>query len=390
MNILLIGNGMYSTGRGTKEFGTILPAIIEWQRTCENPLDLAVVGTNEEHSILAREKYNQLSDLTGVELNIEFYPNDENKLLKSYLDIINSVDRPDCAIIVVPDHLHYKITKDCLMAGLHCLVVKPLVLTTNEAIDLTQIAKDKNLYGAVEYHKRWDKSNLIVKETVERDLGEILYCLVEYSQRKSVPSEIFNQWAENSNVLNYLGIHYIDIMYFISKATPNRVMVVGQKNWLKGNKNINTYDSIQCVIEWVGNLGNSFTQTLLLNWIDPETSTAMSDQKIKIIGTKGRVEADQKERGIRISLDNSHLDEPNPDFCKPYRNINGKFSWKGYGIDSVVTFLFDIKNIEEGFINLEDLSDARPTFEDSIIVTSIIEAANKSLNNGGAWESVDI
>ena len=103
MNILLIGNGMYSTGRGTKEFGTILPAIIEWQRAYGNPLNLTVTGTNEEHSALAREKYNQLSDLTGVELNIEFYPNDENKHLKNYRDILNSEDPPECAIIVVPD-----------------------------------------------------------------------------------------------------------------------------------------------------------------------------------------------------------------------------------------------------------------------------------------------
>jgi len=389
MNILLIGNGMYSTGRGTKEFGTILPAIIEWQRVCGNPLNLTVIGTNEEHSALAREKYNQLSNLTGVKLNIKFYPNNKEKYFKNYREIINSKDRPECAIIAVPDHLHYKITKDCLMAGLHCLVVKPLVLSTNEALDLTQIAKDKKLHGVVEFHKRWDRSNLIIKETVERDVGDLLYCIVEYSQRKSIPSEIFSQWAENSNVLNYLGIHYIDIMYFISKATPHRVMAVGQKNWLK-SQNINTYDSIQCVIEWIDKMGNPFTQTLLVNWIDPETSTSMSDQKIKIIGTKGRVEADQKERGIRINLDNSHLIEPNPDYCKSYKNLDGTLSWKGYGVDSVVTFLSDIKSLSEGLIKIDDLSDARPTFQDSIVVTSIIEAANKSLNGNGAWESVGI
>ncbi len=222
MNILLIGNGMYSTGRGTKEFGTVLPAIIEWQRASNTSLNLTVVGTNIDHSASAREKYDQLSDLTGVSLNIDFYPSNEKDCLKNYLDIINSADRPDCAIIVVPDHLHYKITKDCLMAGLHCLVVKPLVLSTNEAIELTQIAEDKKLHGAVEYHKRWDKSNLIIKETVEKDVGDLLYCLVEYSQRKSIPSKTFSQWAKNSNVLNYLGIHYIDIIYFITKATPKR------------------------------------------------------------------------------------------------------------------------------------------------------------------------
>ncbi len=166
-------------------------------------------------------------------------------------------------------------------------------------------------------------------------------------------------------------------------------MAVGQKNWLE-SQGINALDAIQCIIEWSDNKGNSFTQTLLLNWIDPETSTSMSDQKIKIIGTKGRIEADQKERGIRINVDNSQLIQPNPDFCRSYKNLDGTLSWKGYGIDSVVAFLSDIKKLNKGLTNVERLGDVRPTFKDSIVVTSIIEAANKSLNDNGAWVGIDI
>ena len=40
--------------------------------------------------------------------------------------------------------------------------------------------------------------------------------------------------------------------------------------------------------------GNNFIQSIHVNWIDPETSSAVSDQKLKFIGTKGRVELDQK------------------------------------------------------------------------------------------------
>ena len=32
LNILVIGTGMYSTGRGTDAYGTVLPAINEWHR----------------------------------------------------------------------------------------------------------------------------------------------------------------------------------------------------------------------------------------------------------------------------------------------------------------------------------------------------------------------
>jgi len=36
LNILVIGTGMYSTGRGTDAYGTVLPAINEWQRNNSN------------------------------------------------------------------------------------------------------------------------------------------------------------------------------------------------------------------------------------------------------------------------------------------------------------------------------------------------------------------
>ncbi len=32
LNIVVIGTGMFSTGRGTNGYGTVLPAITEWLR----------------------------------------------------------------------------------------------------------------------------------------------------------------------------------------------------------------------------------------------------------------------------------------------------------------------------------------------------------------------
>ena len=36
LNIVVIGTGMFATGRGTTGFGTVLPAISEWQRLEKN------------------------------------------------------------------------------------------------------------------------------------------------------------------------------------------------------------------------------------------------------------------------------------------------------------------------------------------------------------------
>ena len=133
-----------------------------------------------------------------------------------------------------------------------------------------------------------------------------------------------------------------------------------------------------------------FTETILTNWIDPENSSAMSDQKIKFIGTKGRFEADQKERGIRLNTNDIGIEDINPDFCMPYGTTEGNIHWRGYGIDSITTFLDDVNDLENGLKNLDDLQSIRPTFREALISTLVIETAHKSLKNNSRWENVKI
>ena len=241
---------------------------------------------------------------------------------------MNNAKKPGCVIIAVPDHLHYQVAKDCLEAGLHTLLVKPLTPTFAEGRDLVNLAQESSLYGAVEFHKRWDRSNLILRDKIQSGaLGTPLNCWVEYSQRKSIPLSFFKAWASKTSILQYLGVHYIDVIRFATAALPKRVMAVGQKSEIIRH-DIDAYDAIQCVIEWEMPDGSPFTETILTSWVDPENSTAASDQKIKFIGTKGRYEADQKERGIRINTDDLGVEHINPDFCMPwYRKWSYPLAW---------------------------------------------------------------
>jgi len=50
LNIVVIGTGMYVSGRGTDGFGTILPSIIEWKRGGNSIGKVVLVGTNGLHS----------------------------------------------------------------------------------------------------------------------------------------------------------------------------------------------------------------------------------------------------------------------------------------------------------------------------------------------------
>ena len=386
LNILIIGAGMYVCGRGTDEYGTIMPAVLEW--TKENNLgDVYVAATGPKSVRVAKRKINQLQRKMDVAVSLTYFPQGKRQDEECYKEALKRIPKPAVCIVAVPDNLHKDIAATAMKEGLHTLVVKPLAPTTKEVYELIDIQKKKNVYCAVEFHKRFDYANLKLKDTIEQGvIGELLYFVAEFSQRKSMPTKIFKKWVETTNVFQYLGIHYVDIIYFVTGAVPERVMAIGQKGWLL-SRGINTYDSIQGIIEWKMPSGKRFSSYILTNWIDPESTSAISDQKIKVIGTKGRLESDQKSRGITIVTDKKGVEEPNPYFCSAYGPV-GKISYRGYGIDSIRQFLNDVFKIEEGTLRIGDLEGKRPTFKDSIVPTQVLEAVNKTLRDGGTW--VDI
>ena len=389
MKIVIVGNGMYVSGRGTDGFGTILPAVLEYIRDGGTVTEVHMVGTNSKHSLVAAAMAEELMRQTGVFVKLNVYPDKAEKDTNAYIKVLDKISGPACAIVSVPDHLHFQITRDCFKSGLHTLVVKPLTPTVKEANDLIDLAEKMNLYGAVEFHKRWDKQNLMLRDVFKNGkLGDPLYTWIEYSQRKSIPSEIFKTWVEKSNILQYLGVHYIDIIRFVTRAVPVRVMAIGQKNWLK-SQGLEVHDALQCMVEWKMPNSTLFNQTLLNSWVDPETTSAVSDQKLKFIGTKGRYETDQKERGISLVVDGENLGTPNPDFCQPYGTTDNHSQWQGYGIESIVTFLKDANDIISGRQTPNNLEDKRPTFKEAVISTAVIEAAGKSLEDSGNWKPVE-
>ena len=374
VNILIVGTGMYVCGRGTDSYGAIMPAVCEWKKK-GIPGEVYISGTGPESIRPAKRKIDKLKKKMNVDFSIK------------YLLGIRDIPKPACAIIAVPDRLHAKMASETIKKGLHTLVVKPLAPTLEEVKKLIEMQEKHDLYCAVEFHKRFDLANIKLRDVISQGaIGDPLYFVVEYSQRKSMPGQIFKKWVKTTNVFQYLGVHYVDIIYFATKATPTRAMAIGEKGWLVSQK-IDAYDSIQAVIEWKMPSGKKFSSHIMTNWIDPENTSAMSDQRIKVIGTKGRFESDQKKRGITMVTDRNGIEEPNPYFCSAY-GPSGNVSYRGYGIESICTFLDDATQIENEKLKARDLENKRPTFRNSLLPTAVLEAVNKSLKNNGKWVNI--
>ena len=379
--VLIIGAGMYVCGRGTSSFGTILPTLVQAQRA--GIIGQIRIAATSQTSIEQLEKrLHELNKLMGTNTQIIGYPN-VGKDPHSYKTALAETSHPACAIVAVPDHLHHQITSEVIKHGIHPLIVKPFTPTVTEGLQLIELTNSHNVYGAVEFHKRFDESNLVLRQAIsDGKLGDLSYVTVEYSQKRLV-RDIFSSWINETNIFQYLGVHYVDLIYFLTNALPVKALATSQCI-------TSSYpDSIQAIIEWQAPSGMKFVSTITTNWIDPNSTSAMSDQKITVVGSKGRFQADQKNRGVQLITENSSgMEEINPYFSQIYKNDEDQMGVHGYGPKSITRFIEDVIQVVSDNVDRTILEVMRPSFTNALVSTSVIEAVNISLENGNEWVSI--
>jgi len=388
--IIVIGTGMYSVGRGTDGYGTLLPAIGSFiEESGDAKPIVKFVGSRGKNAPGVVEKIEGYIAVSKRPFPYVVVPSVDEVLPDTYQEVIANAPKSSVVMVAVPDHLHYEVASFAVKFKLPCLVVKPLAPTYCEAKSLADLCDNLRVYGVVEFHKRLDHANLFIKQSLQsKAIGQLLYSVVEYSQRRSIPEVIFRKWARQTNIFQYLGVHYVDLCQYLTGAVPIRVSAVGQRGRLMTN-DVTEFDSITCQVEWLKRETHStFMQLFALNWIDPDSSPAMSNQRIKFVGTHGRIESDQTNRGLAIYSENATYQTPNPYFCQKFTTVTGESTWKGYGIDSVKRFLFDVVKLHRGIHTLRCLSQTRPTFQSCLPTAAVVDACNRSLRANGQWISI--
>jgi len=383
MKIIVIGAGMYVTGRNNSGVGTVLSSLSQLSKELEIE-KVTVAAKSKSSSKSVENAINKINSKLESSLIVDYYQLKDNNL-----ESLFGIDDYDCIIIATPDNLHYQQALLSLQNNLNVLCVKPLVANTDENRNLINLQTEKNLLGMVEYHKRYDEANLYTKKIInEGFLGDILYFQVDYSQRIEIPMKTFIGWVENTNIFQYLGVHYVDLFYFLTGYIPDRLSAYATNGTLKEN-GINTYDSIHVSIIWKRSGGGECITVLNTNWIDPKCTSALSDQKYRLVGTNGRIENDHKNRGIELVSNKSKIQHPNPYFSDYIFDANGNYKFYGYGYQSIRQFILDVKDVKSGHFKISYFESKRPTFKEAMISTAVIESVNKSIENNSNWESIN-
>ena len=375
---------MYVTGRHTSGPGSALGSIGELSKTL-NIDSITVVSKSESSLNDVIRSRDIINKELNIDVSIEFIALGDDSLNK--LQDIISLNTFHCAIVALPDHLHYSFGKLLIENKIHCFFVKPLTPTLVESLDLVSLQRKNKVLGVVDFHKRYDEVNLVIKDIINKgDIGSPLSATVEYSQKIEMPTIVFSDWIENSNVFQYLGVHYVDMIYFLTSYKPEKAMAVGTYGILQ-EKGINTYDSIHATIVWYNKayMEQKMVTQFSTSWIDPSTSSAMSDQKYTIIGTKGRIESNQTHRGVEVTTESEGIQSINPYFSKYLDNTTGGKTYSGYDFKSISQFLTDVNQVIKDIVFDKTIIQFRPTLEDTLPTSSVIDAVNKSLIDNSNW-----
>lgn len=174
MHVLIIGAGHYSTGstvlsgktKTDKDFGVLLPSVLELRKQglVGNVL---LCGRDGRKISLVRQKIRRMAKQFDWDPTVEYFPVRRSVDPRAYREALKHLPKPGVVLIATPDGTHKEIILDCIKAGFHFVVVKPIVVRLKDLRDITRALRHAGVLGLVDYHKAYDEANLILKDEYE-------------------------------------------------------------------------------------------------------------------------------------------------------------------------------------------------------------------------------
>ena len=183
------------------------------------PIKTAVIGVG----YLGRFHAQKYAALEGSELIAVADPSEEQgrwvaeevgcRWVADYRELLGEVE---AVSIVVPTQLHHPVAKDCLEAGIHVLLEKPMTVTVEEADELIAIAADKGLKLQIGHLERFNSAVLAMNGVLDQPL------FIE--SHRIAP---FNPRGADVSVILDLMIHDIDIIQSLVRSPIRDIQANG-------------------------------------------------------------------------------------------------------------------------------------------------------------------
>lgn len=285
------------------------------------------------------------------------------KMSPNYLDALG--DDVDAVVIATPVHSHYRLTKDALLAGKHVLVEKPITRDSDKARELIRIAEQKGVLIMVGHTFEYNPAVIALSEIVKRgDVGRVLY--VDAARLN------LGQYRTDVNVVWDLAPHDVSIMNFILQSEPTHVSARGSACINPG-----THDVAYVELKYPeGVLGH-----IHVSWLEPckvRRLTVVGDEKMVVYND---VAAEEKLRIYDKGVIKTTSSGDYADFQLSYHYGGVTIPAVPGGEPLKIELNHFIDCIRTGATPRSDgLSGLR--------VVKVLEAAEKSLQNGGTRDPI--
>jgi predicted dehydrogenase len=299
------------------------------------------------------------------------YPSVETtKDFKVFLDSVDAV------VISTPVNSHHKLAKEALLQGKHVLIEKPITTTSKEALELIELSDNRKLVlmagHTYEYHPAVD---YLRELTRSGKLGQIY----------SIDADRLNLglFRPDVNVLWDLAPHDISIILALMNEDPVAVSARGTHHI-----DLNVCDMAYLEILF----GSGAIGHVHVSWLHPRKI-----RQTTIVGSHKMAVYDDVSETEKIHIYDKGLSIANDGNGHNGHSASNKFSaWPPnyrYG-DVVIPFISGAEPLKMEcchFIKcIKDGSKPRSDGWSGLKVTSILEAADKSLANGGQREKLDL
>ncbi|MFN3324049.1 MAG: Gfo/Idh/MocA family protein [Bryobacteraceae bacterium] len=277
----------------------ILPALGQ-----NNKITVGWIGTGTRGNYLMERAYNGVPEMIQVTAVCDTFDGHLNRAKdrvqtsgkntpKTFVDYRELLQDPsiDAVVIATPEHLHYEMTIDALLAGKHVYIEKPLAHTIEEGAEIVRVAEKARKVVQVGTQNRSNELYIKAKELVQQGLiGECHYVRA-FWYRNSLPNNPAWRYAipptaneQNTDWNRFLGsaqkrpfsknryyqwrlywdysggistdllVHQTDITNFVlGKTTPSSCMASGGiYRWIDAEDDREVPDTLSAIYDYPG------------------------------------------------------------------------------------------------------------------------------------------
>lgn len=201
------------------------------------------------------------------------------------------------AVIVssTPETTHFPIARDCLDAGAHVLLEKPLALTLDEADELIALADRRGLKLAVGYSQRFNPKQAYVRQCVaDGTIGTPVSAMVSRHITRSLGNKIGGRIKLSPAAME--ATHDIDFLLWCLQ--PDRPRTVYAQSVYRVMKD--AHDTADCT--WITiTMESGVVVVVGAGWILPPGYPNFSTTTIEVVGSDAALLVDDSHRDVVLN-----------------------------------------------------------------------------------------